>query len=237
MRQQQLVARALWLVATLTIGAAYAGEGPSPSDKGKPGAEHGKGEHGRPGDAAAAPGKGDPAKGERGKADEAAAAPGKDEGKDKDKDKGKEEGKAHRGPHAMRELFAEMKAGKLKKGELKERLGELKEHRDERMKEHREELKTRFGAALGAPAAREELEHHARRMAKLNRAMVLTETEVTKDRDKLKERIQKLIDKENARHEAALEKLKAAQPAAAAAAPAAPATPPAPVAIEKGAEK
>lgn len=235
MRQQQLVARALWLVATLTIGAAYAGEGPSPSDKGKPGAEHGKGEHGRPGDAAAAPGKGDPAKGERGKADEAAAAPGKDEGKDKDK--GKEEGKAHRGPHAMRELFAEMKAGKLKKGELKERLGELKEHRDERMKEHREELKTRFGAALGAPAAREELEHHARRMAKLNRAMVLTETEVTKDRDKLKERIQKLIDKENARHEAALEKLKAAQPAAAAAAPAAPATPAAPVAIEKGAEK
>jgi len=230
MRQQQLVARALWLVATLTIGAAYAGEGPAP-DKAKPGVEHGKGEHGKPGD----PAKGEPTKGEHGKPDEAAAAPGKDEGKDK----GKDEGKARRGPHAMRELFAEMKAGKLKKGELKERLGELKEQREERMKEHREELKARFGAALGAPAAREELEHHARRMAKLDRAMVLAETEVTKDRDKLKERIQKLMDKENARHEAALEKLKAAQPAAgaAAAAPAAPATPPAPVAIEKGAEK
>jgi hypothetical protein len=240
MRQQQLVARALWLVATLTIGAAYAGEGPAPSDKAKPGAEHGKGEHGKPGDAAAVPGKaeparGEPAKGEHGKPDEAAAAPGKDDGKDK----GKDEGKARRGPHAMRDLFAELKAGKLKKGELKDRLGELKEQRDERMKEHREELKTRFGAALAAPSAREELEHHARRMAKLDRAMVLAETEVTKDKDKLKERIQKLIDKENARHEAALEKLKAAQPAAgaAAAAPAAPATPPAPVAIEKGAEK
>jgi hypothetical protein len=231
MRQQQLVARALWLAATLTIGAAYAGEGPAPSDKAKPGADHGKGEHGKPGD----PAKGEPTKGEHGKPEGAANAPGKDEVKDKDK--GKDEGKAQRGPHAMRELFAELKAGKLKKGELKERLGELKEHREQRMKEHREELKTRFGAALGAPAAREELEHHARRMAKLDRAMVLAETEVTKDRDKLKERIQKLIDKENARHEAALEKLKTAQPAAAAAAPAVPATPPAPVAIEKGAEK
>jgi len=223
MRQQQLVARALLLAATLGVGAAYAGDGPA-SVKGKSGeSEHaakgppgapGKAEHGKP-DA---------------KPEEAAAAPGKekgdkdaDKGKDGDKDKDRAGGPGH---HGMRELFDELKQGKLKKGELKDRLGELKEHRDERAKEHREALKARFGAALATPAAKEELEHHARRMARLDRALVLAETEVTKDKDKLKDRIQKLIDKENTRHEAAMDRFKSAgTPNAGAAAAAAPGTP------------
>lgn len=224
MRKQQLVARALLLAVTLGIGVAYAGEGPAPG-KAKPGdAEHAKG----------APGKAEPGKAEHGKPDakpeEAAATPGKDKGdkdaekgKDGDKDKDRAGGPGH---HGMRELFDELKQGKLKKGELKDRLGELKEHRDDRAKEHREALKARFGAALATPAAKEELEHHARRMARLDRALVLAETEVTKDKDKLKDRIQKLIDKENTRHEAAMERFKSAgTPNAGAAAAAAPGTP------------
>src|SRR5689334_9739203 len=160
MRQQQLVARALLLAVTLGVGAAQAGDGPAPG-KGKAGeAEHAKG----------APGKAEPGK-PGAKPEEAAAAPGKDKGdKDADKgDKGKDADKdkdhaGRPGHHGMRELFDELKQGKLKKGELKDRLGELKEHRDDRAKEHREELKARFGAALATPAAKEELEHHARRM-------------------------------------------------------------------------
>jgi len=244
MRQQQLVARALLLAVTLGVAAAQAGDGPAPG-KGKPGeAEHAKG----------APGKAEPGK-PGAKPEEAAAAPGKDKGdKDADKgDKGKDADKdkdhaGRPGRHGMRELFDELKQGKLKKGELKDRLGELKEHRDDRAKEHREELKARFGAALATPAAKEELEHHARRMARLDRALVLAETEVTKDKDKLKDRVQKLIDKENARHEAAMDRFKSAgtpapgSGAAAAAAPGTPtpgtpAAPAAAVAVEKTGDK
>jgi hypothetical protein len=45
-------------------------------------------------------------------------------------------------------------------------------------------------------------------MARLNRALLLAETEVTKDKDKLIERIQKLIDKEQERHERAMARFK-----------------------------
>jgi hypothetical protein len=202
MRKQQLVARALVLVATLIVGGAQA--------QGNAGPPAGKGKHGDD--------KGDHGKGGPGKADEAtAAAPGKDKDKgkpdDKDKDKDKDDdkgpGAGHgMGHHGMRELLDELKSGKLKKGDVKERLGKLHDQREERMKEHREELKARFGATLALPAAREELEHHARRLAKLDRAMLLCETETVKDKDKLKDRIQKLMDKENERHEKAMERLK-----------------------------
>lgn len=67
--------------------------------------------------------------------------------------------------------------------------------------------------------------------------MVLAETEVVKDKDKLKERIQKLLDKENARHLAAMDRFKLNAPPGAAAPSAAPEAPPAAVAAEKGAEK
>lgn len=234
MRKQQLALRALGLATALGIGSAYAGDGPAPPGKDKPPAaeHHEKGDHGKPGHDK--PGHDKP--------EQAATAPGKDADKDKgvDKDKGPDKDKPEgHGPgrHRKGELWTELKAGKLKKDELKARLGELREHREDRAKEHREELKARFGATLASPAARQELEHHARRMAKLNRAMELTETEVTKDKDKLKERIQKLIDKENARHQQAMERFKSNAPPVASAAAATPPTPPAAVAVEKGAEK
>jgi hypothetical protein len=238
MTKQQLALRALALATALSIGSAYAGDGPAgsaPAGKGKPppgDARAAKGEHGKPGE----PGKPDHEKHDHADADKAAD---KDKGSDKERGPDKDKARDGRGPgrHGMRDLLAELKSGKLSKGDLKDRLTELRDHREERAKAHREELKARHGAALAMPAAREELEHHARRMARLNRAMVLAETEVVKDKDKLKERIQKLLDKENARHQAAMERFKVGAPAGSAAASAAPEAPPAPVAVEKGADK
>jgi hypothetical protein len=68
-------------------------------------------------------------------------------------------------------------------------------------------------------------------MALLNRAMVLAETEA-KDKDQLTDRISKLIDKENERHERAMERLKAMPAPAPSAAASAPAPAPAPAAAD-----
>jgi hypothetical protein len=114
-----------------------------------------------------------------------------------------------RGQHvsAMRSLREELRHGKLDKSEVDERLAALKENTNERCKAHREDLGKRWGSALGNAATREELRHHARRMAFLNRALLLAESEKAgKDKDKLVERIEKLIEKENARHERAMER-------------------------------
>jgi hypothetical protein len=203
MRKQQLAMHALLLALVSGVAVARAEE-PSGAANAKHGAvvgggkgEHGKGE--REGGAAASKEPGEKAKGEHESGDKDA------KGEKADGEKGPERG---RGAHGMREMLDELKAGKLKKADVKARLAELEQRRDERTKEHREELKARFGSTLATPSAREELEHHARRMARLDRALVLAETEVTKDRDKLKERIQKLIDKENTRHEQAMQRLK-----------------------------
>lgn len=240
MRKQQLAAHALLVALTIGLGTARAeGPGGPPPGKGKP-AEAGpnkpgvgKGEHGKP-DADPAHGKAEPGKPEKpGKSDEPQEAE-----QDKDKDKDKAEKAEHGAGNGMRGLLGELKAGKLKKGDVKERLAKLSEKREERTREHREQLKQRFGSALGMPAAREELEHHARRTARLDRALLLCETETVKDKDKLKERIQKLIDKENARHEQAMARLKSmpTTPAASGAA-AAPPMPATSVAAEKGSQK
>jgi|GEM_PF-1378917 len=185
-----------------------AGKPARPSDIfGKP-----DGKPGEPGKAGDHPGKPDAdAQGEHGK-------PG-DPGK-------QDEGKPHAGHGdgfrgAMRELHDELKAGKIKKEDLKDRLAKLHETAGERGKQHRQELSKRWGGTLAQPSAVEELKHHARRMAFLDRAMVLAETEA-KDKAKLTERISKLIDKENDRHERAMERLKSMPPTPAAPASAAP---------------
>ncbi len=246
MRKQQLAAQALLLALTIGLGAARA-EGPGgpppgkgkPVDAGPPKPGVGKGEPGKPDGAPAAharpePGKPELGKPEPGKPDK----PGEPQEAAKDKDKAD---KPEHGPgHGMKALLGELKAGKIKKGDVKDRLAKLSEKRDERTREHREQLKQRFGSALGMPAAREELEHHARRTARLERALLLVETEAVKDKDKLKERIQKLIEKENARHEQAMARLKSMPTTPAASAAAAAAPPPAPatsVAAEKGVQK
>ena len=113
--------------------------------------------------------------------------------------------------NALRDLHEEMKAGKLSKDELKAKLAKLHETAGDRGKEHRRELSKRWGAALGTPSARTELEHHARRMAFLNRALVLAESDA-KNKTQLAQRITKLTDKENERHVRAMERLQAMSP-------------------------
>ena len=195
-------------------GDAKAGKPARPSDIfGKPDGKAG-GPAGKAGDHAGKPDADN--KGEHGKPGE----PGK-------QDEGKADGRRGDGPRgAMRELHDELKAGKIKKEDLKDRLAKLRETAGERGKQHRQELGKRWGGALAQPSAVEELKHHARRMAWLNRAMVVAETGATdKDRPKLTERISKLIAKENDRHERAMERLKSmpATPGASAAPNAAPA--------------
>lgn len=168
-----------------------------------------KGEHGKPG----APGK----------PDEAGKPPG-------------HPGEGFRG--AMRQLREDLKAGKVKKEELKDKLAKLRESAGERGKQHRHELSKRWGNTLNLPSAREELKNHARRMAFLERAMVLAESE-TKDKDKLTARISKLIDKENERHTRAMERFASTPPtpSGAPSSSAAPAAAPAPAASAEGAAK
>ena len=131
----------------------------------------------------------------------------------------------HRYRNAVHELYQELKDGKLKKDELKAKLAQLKETRSERQKEHREEVGKRWGATLALPPARDELTLHARRMAFLNRALVLVQDDTKPDKQKTIDRISKLIEKENARHDQAMARIQAQPAAAATAAPTAPAAP------------
>jgi hypothetical protein len=167
------------------------------------------------------------------RADKAEARAGRAEGKgdgplgDRGEHAGHRHGRFRSGLHL---LFADFKDGKIKKEELKDKLAKLRETASQRRHEHRQALKNRWGTALTLPPVREELRHHARRMAFLNRALFLAQTEVApKDKAKLVERIEKLIDKENDRHERAMERFKSMPPApGAVAAPGSPGAPGAP---------
>jgi hypothetical protein len=232
MKKHQLLTLGAWTLAlSFAAGAALADK---PAGDRPPHAKDGKPE-GKPGDHLGKPDKdGMGPKGEHGKpeADGTGGKPG-------DGARPHAHGDGFR--NAMSELREEMKAGKLTKEELKAKLAALHESAGDRGKAHRQELSKRWGGTLANPSAVEELKHHARRMAFLNRAMLLAQTEVKQDKDKLTDRISKLIDKENARHEQAMARLQAAPApaAAAAAASAAPAAAPAASAAsdEKGAEK
>jgi len=130
---------------------------------------------------------------------------------------------AHRG---VRGLGFEFSHGKMTKPELEKRMAEMRANKAERRKAHGEGVRHRWGMVLMHPAVREELRHHARREAFLSRALFLAQTQVApKDRDKLVERIEKLIEKEDTRHERAMERLKSMPPPPASAASAAAAAP------------
>jgi hypothetical protein len=107
-----------------------------------------------------------------------------------------------------RALAVDFRGGAVSKVELQDRIKKMHEHRSERRKENREGVRRRWGAALLHPACREELRHHARREAFLSRALFLAQTEPVKNKDALIARIEKLIEKEDARHERAMERLK-----------------------------
>lgn len=226
MKNHHFLALAACSIAlTLLPLAAHADKPASTADKG-PETKHGKpGEHGKP-DRDTQSDKGP--KGEHGKSGADADKPGAGATRPG------RSGDGFRG--GMRQLHEDLKAGKLKKEDLKDKLNKLRENSGERGKQHRQELGKRWGSALAMPPAREELRQHARRMAFLNRAMVLAETEAKdKNKDKLLERISKLIDKENQRHERAMERFKST-PAAAASAPPAPSAAPAAAAAASSAE-
>lgn len=230
MRKQRLIACNAVLVGIVAALAAQAApDAADPHGHGKPDAA---GRPGKAADAAGHPGKSRAGEKDTGKPDSAAVAAGADvkaaanEGSDKTKAGAKDGAESPRGAAlgrrgALRELFEELKQGKLKKADVKERLGKLRESAAERRQQHQRELKERWGVALAVPSVREELQHHARRMARLNRALLVAETELTKDKDKLVERIQKLIDKEQTRHERAMDRVKSGTPASAVSAAAA----------------
>jgi hypothetical protein len=118
-------------------------------------------------------------------------------------------GPAFRG--AMRELRDSYADGKVPPQELGERLKALRDSRSERRQQHRAALKERWGERLTLPDARQELLHHERRMAQLNRMLLLATTERSDQaKQQLCARIEKLQDRENQRHERKMASLGAA---------------------------
>lgn len=92
-----------------------------------------------------------------------------------------------------------------KKDAVKENVEERREKRKERRKDRREKLKERWGDLLEKGPVKAELARHGRRVARLTRMLALAE-EAKKD-DAVK-RIKELMDKENARHDGRMAKLK-----------------------------
>jgi hypothetical protein len=204
-RKRELAAVALLFgVLIAADGRAEPPPGP-PKGEGAPGHAPGKAMEAK---AAGKPDKADHGKGKpegvgssKDKPDEP-AAPGKP---DDPNAKGTEMAGAHasgRGHSELRALRDELKAGKLKKEDVAARLTKLRETNKDRQDNHRAALKARWGEQLAKPDAQQELSLHERRMAKLNRFLLLAQTEKKgKDADKLSERIEKLIELETARHE------------------------------------
>jgi hypothetical protein len=85
------------------------------------------------------------------------------------------------------------------------------EARRERRRQRAEELRSRYGRLLAEPAVAAELRVHARRMARLNTLRRVAEKE---GKTALLPRIDKLIEKERARHQRHMDALKARGPAA-----------------------
>jgi hypothetical protein len=103
---------------------------------------------------------------------------------------------------AVADLGERYRHGTLKKAEVEKQLEALEKTRAERRRQHREALQERWGDRLAQSAAREELGHHEQRMARLHRLSLLAEVERTgKAKGELSARIEKVIVRENARHE------------------------------------
>jgi hypothetical protein len=111
---------------------------------------------------------------------------------------------------AVAELRERQAQGKLTKEELKKELAALDGSRGDRRGRHRQVLKERWGGELTRPSALEELRHHERRMAQLERMSLLAQTERSgAAKDQLVTRIDKLIARENERHERKMSQLAA----------------------------
>jgi hypothetical protein len=88
----------------------------------------------------------------------------------------------------------------------KERIEDLRQTRQERRKEHIKKWREKWGDLANRPNVKAEVKVHARRMARLNHARRLADAG---GKTELVAKIDKLIERENTRHEAALAKFKA----------------------------
>lgn len=93
--------------------------------------------------------------------------------------------------------------------EIREDRREIREDRREARKAQQRELREKWGESIKKPAVKEELKVHGRRMARLTRARAVAEEAGKKE---LVARIDKLIEKEKARHQAAMDKVREGAP-------------------------
>lgn len=98
---------------------------------------------------------------------------------------------------------AAVKEARMKLGEARK---QLQDNREERRKSARAALRAKWGDLADKPAVKAELRLHAQRMAKLR---MMKNVADDADKKNLEERVDKLIDKEKARHQARMDALKA----------------------------
>ncbi len=112
------------------------------------------------------------------------------------------------------DLAEQFRHHRPKPEEAEAKLGELRSTFAARRQAHRERMRAEFGpAALSHPDVFAELRKHARRMAFLNRAKLVATTELDEPkRTAALSRIDKLLASEQARHQKAVQKLKAESP-------------------------
>jgi hypothetical protein len=107
-------------------------------------------------------------------------------------------------------------------GSIEERIAKMRETRKDRRHAHSEALKQKWGDELARPDVREAIKVHEWRMARLNRVRTLVDASDRPNKDKTLAKIDKLIEKENARFDKKMDKLKTAPaPGSSAAEPAA----------------
>jgi hypothetical protein len=111
-------------------------------------------------------------------------------------------------------------------GSLDERIAKLRETRKDRRHARSEALRQKWGEALTRSDVREAIKVHEWRMARLDRMRTLIDASDRPNKDKMLARIDKALEKENARFDKKMDKLKTAPaPGSSAAEPAATPTP------------
>jgi hypothetical protein len=93
-----------------------------------------------------------------------------------------------------------------RKDAREDKLEEMRKTRTERRQARLKELRDRWGEVANRPPVREELRNHARRMARLTRAKHVA---IGANKTEIAARIDKLIEREKARHQAQMDKFRA----------------------------
>jgi hypothetical protein len=123
---------------------------------------------------------------------------------------------SHRPPGA--ELWRKLHERNPNLPDLKERLAKWHASREERQREHRRSLFSRWGARAHQPSSVAELRLHAQREARLTRLEEVAGTERSgEERQRLLDKLDKLREREKERHERAMQRLALATPGASAA--------------------